>query len=228
MNKDLLISSTSVGLQPKWLFFWGHTPAKDGHTTKSCFSQWWDRHPFVLDGITYPTAEHWMMAEKARLFGDSEACARILAATHPNEAKRLGRQVRGFDDARWRQARWDIVIRGNNAKFGQHSALRDFLLATGDRVIVEASPYDRIWGIGMAATHLDAEYPARWRGENLLGFALMEMREILILDFSLASRPNGAGQQSPGQGAMRCSPGCSGPQFPSPERARQFSVHPAR
>ncbi len=204
MNRQTLISSISAGLQPKWLFFWGHTPAKDGSITKSCFSQWWDGHPFVIEGVTYSTAEHWMMAEKARLFGDSEACARILSAGHPNQAKKLGRQVRGFDDDHWKRARRDIVVRGNEAKFTQHPALRDFLLATGDRIIVEASPYDRIWGIGMTADHPDAEHPARWRGENLLGFALMKVRETLKSSETLT--PQRGGTTKPGTSATGAQP----------------------
>ena len=120
MNVETLIADIAAGMKPKWYFFWGHTPAKDGSITKSCFSQWWAEHPFVIDGISYPTAEHWMMAEKARLFGDGETCGLILKASHPNAAKKLGRQVRNFDEARWRQARCEIVIRGNEAKFERH------------------------------------------------------------------------------------------------------------
>lgn len=179
INTTTLIAAMQAGHQPKWLFFWGHTPAKDGSLTKTCFSQWWDGHPFEVDGTTYHTAEHYMMAEKARLFGDPETLAKIIAAGHPNTAKKLGRQVKNFDDPLWKRSRLDIVVRGNEAKFSQHPDLRDFLLHTGDRVIVEASPYDRIWGIGMAATHEHAEQPARWKGLNLLGFALMEVRRRL-------------------------------------------------
>jgi len=180
MNIETLTSDIAAGLRPKWCFFWGHTPAKDGSITKACFSQWWTGYPFEIDGVSYQTAEHWMMAEKARLFEDTETCGRILEAYHPNQAKKLGRLVRGFDENRWLEARWKIVVRGNTEKFLQHSALADFLRATGDRIIVEASPYDRIWGIGMASDHPDAENPACWRGLNLLGFALMQVRQQLL------------------------------------------------
>ena len=179
LNREALVTAMASGFTPRWCHFWGHTPTRDGSLSKSCFSQWWDGHPFTVEGITCATAEHWMMAEKARLFGDAEVCAEILAASHPNTAKKLGRKVRGFDEARWAAARWDIVVRGNAAKFSQHPALQEFLLNTGDRIIVEASPYDRIWGIGMTATDPDAEQPAKWRGLNLLGFALMAVREQL-------------------------------------------------
>jgi ribA/ribD-fused uncharacterized protein len=120
-----------------------------------------------------------MMAGKARLFGDTDGVAAVLRAASPGAAKAAGRKVRGFDKDRWTTARYDIVVTGNLAEFGQHPDLRDFLLATGRKVLVEASPYDRIWGIGMAASNPDAARPSRWRGLNLLGFALMEVRERL-------------------------------------------------
>jgi ribA/ribD-fused uncharacterized protein len=173
-----LIESTAAGRRVKYLHFWGHTPRKDGTIGSSCLSQWWPS-PFEVDGVRYATAEHWMMASKARLFGDAEAERKALAAKSPAEAKKAGRLVRGFDDAIWERERFDIVRSGSVHKFGQDAALRDFLLATGDRVLVEASPMDRIWGIGLAADDERAQDPARWRGLNLLGFALMEAREEL-------------------------------------------------
>src|SRR4029453_9653264 len=117
---------------------------------------------------------HYMMAEKARLFGDEATLKRILAASSPAAAKRLGREVRGFKEAAWAAARSGIVVAGNVAKFGQNPALADFPRTPGERGPVEATPADRIWGIGLAADHADAENPVRWRGLNLLGFALME------------------------------------------------------
>jgi ribA/ribD-fused uncharacterized protein len=179
MTRESLITSIQSGFTPKWAFFWGHTPSKDGSITKSCFSQWWEGHPFEIDGITYTTAEHFMMAEKARVFRDPQTLAEVLAAPSPAIAKKLGRKVASFDDQIWLHHRWDIVVRGNTAKFGQHDALRTFLLQTGDRILVEASPYDHIWGIGLAPSHPDAENPSKWKGLNLLGFALMEVRQAL-------------------------------------------------
>jgi ribA/ribD-fused uncharacterized protein len=122
------------------------------------------------------------MVAKARLFGDDAIVPEILAASHPSEAKALGRKVRGFDDDVWTQRRFDLVVEGNVAKFGQHPELRDFLLGTGDRVLVEASPRDRVWGIGLGASNERAEDPASWRGLNLLGFALMQARHRLASD----------------------------------------------
>ncbi|MFL1378156.1 MULTISPECIES: NADAR family protein [unclassified Nocardiopsis] len=162
----------------KYLHFWGHRPHPSGEVSASCLSQWWPAD-FTVDGVLYRTAEHYMMAGKARLFGDDGILEEIVAAGHPRDAKELGRRVRGFDQEAWEAARFGIVVDGSVAKFGQHADLRDFLLGTGSRVLVEASPRDRIWGIGMSASHDDAENPALWRGHNLLGFALMEARARL-------------------------------------------------
>jgi ribA/ribD-fused uncharacterized protein len=135
----------------------------------------------VVDGVLYATAEHWMMASKARLFGDSDAERTALDAASPAMAKKAGRLVRGFDDAVWGRERFEIVVEGCVHKFGAHPGLKAFLLGTGGRVLVEASPLDRIWGIGLAATDDGASDPRRWRGPNLLGFALMEARDRLRL-----------------------------------------------
>jgi len=166
------------GERVKWLHFWGHRPRPDGQLSASCLSQWWPS-PFEADGVRYATAEHWMMAEKARLFGDAEAERAALAARTPAEAKKAGRLVRGFDESVWRERRFAIVVTGSVHKFGADEDLRSYLLGTGRRVLVEASPLDRIWGIGLAADDPRATDPDRWRGLNLLGFALMEARERL-------------------------------------------------
>ncbi len=167
-----------AGGRPAYLYFWGHKQAPDGRLLKSCFSQWYPA-PFTVDGVDYPTAEHYMMAAKARLFGDQAVLAEVLAATSPGAAKAAGRKVRGFDEERWRAHRWDIVVNANLAKFGQHPDLGAFLCQTGEQVLVEASPVDAIWGIGLAADDPAARDPATWQGLNLLGFALMEVRARL-------------------------------------------------
>ncbi len=125
------------GSRVKFLFFWGHQPRRAGTIGPECFSQWWPAR-FTVDGETFATAEHYMMWRKALLFGDTDSAARILKARHPREAKALGREVRGFDQAGWEAERYGIVLAGTVAKFGQHSE--------------------------------------RWRGLNLLGFALGEAR----------------------------------------------------
>ncbi|ATQ73098.1 hypothetical protein CR152_00175 [Massilia violaceinigra] len=175
---DELRSRFNAGESFSFLQFWGHTPAKDGKITCSCFSQWYDA-PFELDGDRYATAEHFMMAAKARLFNDESTRAKVLAAPTPGAAKALGRSVAGFVDADWLAHRFDIVCRANVAKFGQNPALREFLTGTGTHVLVEASPVDRIWGTGLAAADPRSEDPNQWEGPNLLGFALMEARRQL-------------------------------------------------
>lgn len=162
----------------KYVFFWGDTPRRDGSIDASCLSQWYHA-PFTVDGIRYPTAEHWMMAGKARLFGDEDSARQVIEAGHPNEAKTIGRTVRDFDTEIWQHHRFDLVVEGNLHKFRQNTPLLDYLLNTGTRVLVEASPVDRIWGIGLAATDARAEHPDQWRGLNLLGFALMQARDEL-------------------------------------------------
>ncbi|WP_330460116.1 NADAR family protein [Streptomyces sp. NBC_00820] len=173
-----LVGAVQAGGRVEYLHFWGHRPRPDGRIGAACMSQWWPS-PFEVDGVEYATAEHWMMAGKARLFGDAEAERRVLAAAHPAEAKKAGRLVRGFDETVWERERFGIVVEGGVHKFASDDALRDFLLGTGERVLVEASPVDRVWGIGLAADDPAASDPGRWRGLNLLGFALMEARERL-------------------------------------------------
>lgn len=171
------IAAEQSGQRLRYLYFWGHRPAHGG-VGAWCLSQWWPV-AFTEDGHTFATAEHYMMAHKAWLFGDHDTAARILDAAHPGEAKRLGRAVRTFDETVWNARRFDIVVRGNVAKFGQHPDLREFLLGTRNRVLVEASPLDRIWGIGLAADDERAASPTTWLGLNLLGFALMAARGAL-------------------------------------------------
>jgi ribA/ribD-fused uncharacterized protein len=162
----------------KFVMFWSHQPARDGRVSAACLSQWYIA-PFTIDGDMYVTAEHYMMARKARLFGDDEALARILSAEHPAEAKAIGRGVRGFDGDTWEKHRFEIVVAGSVAKFRANPDMGAFLRGTGERVLVEASPLDRIWGIGLGAADERAASPAEWLGENLLGFALMEARAHL-------------------------------------------------
>ena len=163
----------------EYLPFWGHRQRADGGLTASCFSQWYPSR-FEVAGIVYASAEHFMMAEKAWLFDDRRTLEQVLAAPTPNDAKSLGRRIAGYDDARWGEHRFDAVVKGNLAKFSQSNKLREFLLGTGSAVLVEASPVDAIWGIGMAADDPRATDPRQWDGLNLLGFALMAVRDRLV------------------------------------------------
>jgi len=168
------------GVHVEYMFFWGHTQKQDGVIDKSCFSQW---YPSLFDaaGVTYKTAEHWMMAKKASLFYDSEALEAIMAAEKPAIAKAIGREVKNFDAALWNTSAYSIVVEGNLYKFSQRDELKSYLLKTGNKIIVEASPSDAVWGIGLAQDAKDAINPFKWRGANLLGFALMEVRDLLKL-----------------------------------------------
>jgi ribA/ribD-fused uncharacterized protein len=176
-----VISRIRQGQRVKFLFFWGHQPERDGSAGRGCLSQWWPA-PFTVDGVEFATAEHYMMWRKATLFDDLDSAGEVLRAPHPHRAKELGRGVRGFDQRRWEQHRDEIVLTGCLAKFGQHAELRRFLLGTGDRVLVEASPVDSVWGIGLAADDPRCEDPEQWQGLNLLGFALAKARDVLAAD----------------------------------------------
>ena len=161
-----------------YLFFWGHKEKIVGLVDKSCFSQWYPRG-FTLDGVYYPTAEHYMMVEKARLFEPSRM-EMVLNAKTNKEVKLLGRSIQNFDEKVWFEKSFDIVMRGNIAKFSQHEDLKRFLFSTGNKVIVEASLYDKIWGIGMLGDDKRASKPLEWNGLNKLGFVLMGVRESLL------------------------------------------------
>jgi ribA/ribD-fused uncharacterized protein len=173
LDLDSLRRAVENGQSFRYHLFWGHRREPDG-----VFSQWWPCR-FEVDGQLYSTAEQFMMAGKARLFADADALAAILAESDPAGCKKLGRTVRGFHEASWARARFGLVVDGNLAKFGQSDHLRDVLLSTGDAILVEASPTDRIWGIGLRASDPRALDPRTWRGTNLLGFALVRTRSVL-------------------------------------------------
>ncbi len=177
MNIEQLQKDFAQGKRIKYIFFWGHSE-KEGEITKACLSQWYNCQ-FTADGIDYHTAEQYMMAQKALLFNDEEIFRRIMQANNPGLYKQLGRQIRNFDEQKWNENKYRIVVEGNTAKFFQNKQLREYLLHTGSRVLVEASPYDRIWGIGMPKDDPNVENPLMWKGINLLGFALMDVREAL-------------------------------------------------
>lgn len=176
-SMEQLINYIKKGNETEYLFFWGHRKSRQG-VGKSCFSQWYEA-PFEYDGNRYLTAEHFMMAEKARLFNDDASALKVISAGSAAEAKKIGRQVKGFDEAIWLQHRFDIVVKANLLKFSQNKECQDYLFSTGECVLVEASPVDSIWGVGLAADDPRIENPESWQGLNLLGFALMEVREQL-------------------------------------------------
>lgn len=159
-----------------FVFFWG--TGDTGKVQKGCFSQWWPCR-FKVDGVEYNCAEQYMMAAKAKTFGDSETLEKILVSDKPKIIKKLGREVRGFDERTWDTVKYDVVVDGNMAKFSQNPELKSFLLSTNDAKLVEASPVDRIWGVGLAENDLGITDEAKWQGLNLLGKALMDVRARL-------------------------------------------------
>jgi ribA/ribD-fused uncharacterized protein len=165
-------------MSQEFVFFWKHFPAPDGALSPACFSQWWEGAPFILKGERFLTAEHYMMAAKARISGDFRMADRIIQSRSAQEAKRYGR-IAAYNEQAWRRHREGVVFEGNLAKFTQHPELADYLLATGDAILAEASPFDRVWGIGLGEFNGAARQPALWQGENLLGIALMEVRSFL-------------------------------------------------
>ena len=175
-RRDLVARCDSEAF--KFFLFYGHHQKKYGIVDRSCFSQWFDSS-FTIDGVRYKTAEHFMMASKAELF-QPEAVIDIINAPDAKTAKHLGRCIENFDYDIWEAACWDIVVKGNIAKFSQNEDLRDFLLSTAGTILVEASKSDRIWGIGMHTQDRDAHNPHLWRGDNLLGFALTAVREEIM------------------------------------------------
>jgi ribA/ribD-fused uncharacterized protein len=155
-----------VVISDRFVMFWN---------TPSPFDQWTIAR-FLVDGVEYVCPEQYMMASKARLFGDSEIERQILSTESPKEHKRLGRAVRGFDESVWNESRCKIVRTANMAKFSQNLELKKLLLETGDRDFVEASPFDKIWGIGLTANKPAAYDRSTWKGLNLLGDILNDVR----------------------------------------------------
>jgi len=159
-----------------FVFFWKQGDEKQNHVSKGCLSQW-QKCKFEVDGISYNCAEQYMMAEKARLFGDEETRQRIMHEDSPDKIKQLGREVKGFDSEIWDQHKFEVVVKGNLAKFKQNPEMLKFLKGTGTAILVEASPFDRVWGIGLKEGDKDIEDAEKWYGSNLLGFALMVVRD---------------------------------------------------
>lgn len=174
---DWLIDEFNKDSVMEFLFFWSHTNKQNKEVGKFCFSQWFEL-PFTVDGIIYKTAEHWMMAHKALLFGDTRIYNEIINTHKSGAVKELGRQVSGFDEMIWKDHRYNIVVAGNIHKFNQHNKFADYLANTGNKILVEASPVDTIWGVGLGEDNENISDPNNWRGLNLLGFALMEARDF--------------------------------------------------
>lgn len=154
----------------KFTFFYGNS---------SPFSQWYPCE-FEVDGVVFNCTEQYMMYGKAVLFGDEEMAEAILKTAKPGEQKKLGRKVRNFNPEVWKQNARKIVFRGNLAKFSQNADLKAHLLKTEGTEMVEASPRDRIWGIGMGKNNPDRFNKKMWRGTNWLGEVLTKVREEIL------------------------------------------------
>jgi len=176
-NKIDLMNHTNVSDEIEYLFFWRHQ-TKSEEISKACLSQWY-KADFIIKGQVYLTAEHFMMASKARLFGDLDKEKEILKMSDPYAVQQLGREIMGFDEKIWEKHRFNIVVKGNFEKFKQNPKLKKYLLSTENKVLVETSPYDKIWGVGLNENNPNIYNPYMWRGLNLLGFALMEVRTQL-------------------------------------------------
>jgi ribA/ribD-fused uncharacterized protein len=158
-----------------YIFFW---QTDKGALSPGCFSQW-QRSYFVADNNRYNCAEQYMMGRKALIFNDLETFDKIVSANHPKQIKSLGREVRNFNATLWDNVKYSVVLNGNFYKFTQNDEMLKILISTGDKIIVEASPLDKIWGVGLSEENSIIENPNDWKGKNLLGFALMEVRDEL-------------------------------------------------
>ncbi|KAG8816202.1 hypothetical protein FRC18_001126 [Serendipita sp. 400] len=175
-----------------WASQWYESPFfEEAHPNSKHFHQ--------NDGIIiFPTAEHYMMYHKAVLFRDYPIADEILetGARDTARVKQLGKQVHGFDEQIWNEKRWEIVKKGNLLKFDQHEELKRKLLETGrDTALVEASPFDRIWGIGKTKERaLQSLNSTNEWGLNLLGRILEEVRtELRERDAAAAAATSGSG-----------------------------------
>ena len=132
---------------------------------------------FTLDNIEFDNSEQYFMHQKALFFNDNEIASKILKATTPAKCKYLGREIKNFSDSKWATVRYDMMLTGCRAKFTQNNRLKNILINTDNLIIVEASPTDKIWGVGLAIDDKDILHIERWKGQNLLGKVLMNLRE---------------------------------------------------
>lgn len=156
-----------MNITNKYVFFWN-----------GIYSQWYQA-PMRIDGVLYNCCEQYMMHQKALFFGDTETAEKIMLTSHPRDQKQLGREVKNFNKDRWDKVNLQIVYKGNYAKFTQNEDLKKQLLETGNKILVEASPYDQIWGIGMGEEENGVDNPINWKGQNLLGWAITLVKQEL-------------------------------------------------
>ena len=172
MNIQEVINRYNNGEKLDYNFFW----------RTNCYLSNWYPSDFVVDGVKYWCTEQYMMAKKAELFNDKHIYCYIMSSDSQREIKALGRKISGFNESVWVQNRERIVFDGNYAKFTQNEMLKNYIIKQKGKIIVEASPYDRIWGIGLEASDNRVYNPNNWQGLNLLGFVLMEVRDRIIFE----------------------------------------------
>lgn len=157
------------------LFFWD-----------TIYSQWHSQPRLITDenGVFYSSAEQFMMAHKALVFGDNEIYKKIMNVNSPRQVKALGRQIKGFTDEEWNKHKIKIVAQGNYLKFSQNENLKQQMIKDKDLILVEASPVDKIWGIGLHFEDDDVLDETKWRGQNLLGVCLTIARDQIIKEMN--------------------------------------------
>ena len=171
MNVQDVINKFNNREKLEYVFFW---------RTNSYFSNWYPSD-FVVDGIKYWCTEQYMMAKKAELFGDREIYNLIMHCNSQRDIKALGRKISNFNESVWVKNRERIVFEGNYAKFTQNPMLKSYIVKQKNKILVEASPYDRIWGVGVDSSDIEfISNPYNWRGLNLLGFTLMKVRDKIL------------------------------------------------
>jgi ribA/ribD-fused uncharacterized protein len=159
----------------QYIFFYGHTKKE----SKSVFSQFYPCEFTDENGVLYNCAEQYMMAHKALTFNDNTTYEKIMQASNPKDIKALGRLVKNFNEIAWDDVKFEIVLKGNVLKFSQNLDLKEILAETHKKILVEASPYDKVWGIGLNESTASSTPESKWPGKNLLGKALMMVREKL-------------------------------------------------
>jgi len=143
----------------------------------------WHKFDFTVEGITFNCPEQWMMYQKAILFNDQASADKILLEKHSYQQQQLGRTVKGYKQDKWDAYKFEIVKQGNLHRFRADEEGRKVLFSTAPLILVEASPVDRVWGIGLGEGDPLADDENNWRGSNLLGKALTEVRTILMKEY---------------------------------------------
>lgn len=162
-------------ISPKYIFFFG---------ADSPYSNWY-RCKFIVDDVEYSSNEQYMMHQKALFFKDVETAAKIMKSNEPWVAKMLGRAVKPFDRVVWALHAFDIVVKGAYAKFSQNPELKNIILKSANKIFVEASQFDRLWGIGLGINDPNLLNECKWKGKNLLGKALGVTRCMIEQDMKL-------------------------------------------